>query len=175
MAKSQKLSQRATVTVTPGKFTSRATGQICDNCNDFCRRFEMMVDRDDGFSQMTYSGQKCIGIASTDPTRGPWNYVQPLTLSRSFSRVDPDVLSELRQSLSRLLYLPAADTADPYRVMSALDAFRTDARIVAPSTMSVTSGDLALLRSAVSSLDQVASCKPPRSRAIACGRAGRAQ
>jgi|GEM_PF-6193619 len=169
VAKALVLSQSTSASITPEKMTSRATGQICNDCSDFCRRFTVTVGFENGFSTLIYAGQKCVASPTRVLEGARWISTQPLMLVKADYRVDPATMQQLRQGLGGLLYLEEPSSASSQSVLEALDEFRQDAALGQSSGQAVTQADLTALNLAVVQLHASSTCPRPQAGAIACG------
>lgn len=158
-----------TAHLTPGFFTSAATGQVCDRCVDFCRPYTLELSIDTGFVAVVYEGERCIITSSRLPSDGPWRDQRPPKVIRTRWAVPRDAFDEARDYLGRLGYLPARGEPSAREVMRALEDFRTDAQLSTATMFAITEVDRAALRETATRSAGAGNCA--RSAAYsACGR-----
>lgn len=166
----ENLSSSATATVMPRPMISRATGEICDRCTDFCRDYNLTIELDGGLDTIVYSGRSCIVTPNANPSSGPWAAARPLALAERRSVIPAKTLSEAQTYLVKLKYLAADQSLPTSSIFVGLNEFRADAMLARPASYQITEEDLASLRSTASKLANSGNCQTPPGDYSACGR-----
>lgn len=166
---SESISSTVRATVVPRPMISRATGDICDRCTDFCRDYLLKIEIDGGLDTMVYSGRNCIVVPSSDPSSGNWSPARALALTDRRSVIPIDVLSDTQSYLRQLQYLPSNNNPTTLAILSALNEFRYDAQLPRPPSYQVTEADIASLRRAAANLTTAGPCAVSGNEFTACG------
>jgi hypothetical protein len=166
---SASISSTVKATVVPRPMISRATGDICDRCTDFCRDYLLKIEIDGGLDTMVYSGRNCIVVPSPDPSSGNWSPARALALTDRRSIIPLDVLSDTQSYLRQLQYLPSNNNPTTLAILSALNEFRYDAQLPRPPSYQVTEADITGLRRAAANMTAAGPCAISGSEYTACG------
>lgn len=166
---SESISSTVKATVVPRPMISRATGELCDRCTDFCRDYLLKIEFDGGLDTMVYSGQNCIVVPNSDPSSGNWSSSRALSLTDRRSIIPPDVLSNARSYLLQLQYLPSTNAQSTLEFLAALSEFRDDAQLPHPPSYQVTEADITALRRATANMTTAGSCEVLGNEYTACG------
>lgn len=166
---SESISSTVKATVVPRPMISRATGELCDRCTDFCRDYLLKIDVDGGLDTMIYSGRNCIVVPNSDPSSGHWSPARALALTDKRSIIPLDVLSDAQSYLNQLEYLQSNDNPTTLQILTALNEFRYDAQLPRPSSHQVTEADILRLRRAALNMTAAGPCEEPRNEYTACG------